>query len=592
MIIVLSVLTLTVVVFVFELLRIDIAAIIAMLLLVWTRVLSPSEALSGFSSSAVIAMMAVMIMGRGISDTGVMNALSDRILKITGKSRKNITGAVSGVAGLMSAFVQNVGAVALFLPAVLNISKKQRISPSKLIMPLGFSAITGGTLTMIASGPLIILNDILRSSGLEPYSIFSVTPVGLILLFIVIMYFYFFGNIVLPGSKNGSETETAQQKLINSWQLPDRIFRYSIPENSPLKGLTPESSGIWQKYSVHILAVSKSGGIGLAPWRNTVFKKGQDIVVLGKEENVKKFSGDMELVQKEKLDNFKDLSDPDSAGFAEILIPPRSALAGRSVRDVSFRKEYSVEPVLIFSGNEKIEGDYSDRKFRAGDTVVVHGMWEKILKMKDSDDLIVITPFKAVKNEPKKAVTAVSCFAGALILTLVGFPISISLFTGAFVMVLLKVITIEDLYKAIDWKVVFLIAGLIPLGIAVQKSGTAVFIAEHISNLTGEGNLFLTIILVAVLSSVFSIFMSNVASTVVLAPVVISMAGIANTDPRPLVLLTAVCSANSFVLPTHQVNAMLMTPGGYSNRDYFKAGGGISILFLITVTVVFYLFYF
>lgn len=592
MIIVLSVLTLTVIIFVFELLRIDIAAIVAMLLLVWTKVLTPSEAFSGFSGSAVISMMAVMIMGKGISDTGVMNSFSDRILKITGKSRKNITGVVSAVTGLMSAFVQNVGAVALFLPAVLNISKKQRISPSKLIMPLGFSAITGGTLTMIASGPLIILNDILRSSGLEPYSVFSVTPVGLILLVVVILYFYFFGNIVLPGGKENAETETEQQKLINTWQLPDKIFRYAIPQKSPLKGLTPETSGVWQKYSVHILAISKSGAVDHAPWRNTVFEEGHDIVILGKEENVKRFSGDMELKLKDKLDNLKNLNDPDSAGFAEILIPPRSNLTGKSVRDVSFRKEYSVEPVLIFSGNERIEQDYSDRKFRPGDTIVVHGMWEKIQKLKESDDFIVITPVKTVSHKPKKAVPAVICFAGALILAITGFPISVSLFTGAFAMVLLKVITIEDLYKAIDWKVVFLIAGLIPLGIAVQKSGTAVFIAEHISAFAGEGNLLLTIILVGILSSVFSIFMSNVASTVVLAPIVISMAGIANIDPRPLVLLAAVCSANSFVLPTHQVNAMLITPGGYSNRDYFKAGGGISILFLITVTAVFYLFYF
>lgn len=592
MIIVLSVLTLTVIFFVFELLRIDIAAIVAMLLLVWTKVLTPSEAFSGFSGSAVISMMAVMIMGKGISDTGVMNAFSDRILKITGKSRKNITGVISAVTGLMSAFVQNVGAVALLLPAVLNISKKQRISPSKLIMPLGFSAITGGTLTMIASGPLIILNDILRSSGLEPYSIFSVTPVGLILLFVVIMYFYFFGNIVLPGNKEDTDTETEQQKLINTWQLPDKIFRYTIPQKSPLKGLTPETSGVWQKYSVHILAISKSGVVDHAPWRNTVFEEGHDIVILGKEENVKRFSGDMELKLKDKLDNLKNLNDPDSAGFAEILIPPRSNLTGKSVRDVSFRKEYSVEPVLIFSGNERIEQDYSDRKFRPGDTVVVHGMWEKIQKVKESDDFIVITPVKTVSHKPKKAIPAVLCFTGALILAITGFPISVSLFTGAFAMVLLKVITIEDLYKAIDWKVVFLIAGLIPLGIAVQKSGTAVFIAEHLTVFAGEGDLLLTIILVAILSSVFSIFMSNVASTVVLAPIVISMAGIANTDPRPLVLLAAVCSANSFILPTHQVNAMLITPGGYSNRDYFKAGGGISILFLITVTVVFYLFYF
>lgn len=183
------------------------------------------------------------------------------------------------------------------------------------------------------------------------------------------------------------------------------------------------------------------------------------------------------------------------------------------------------------------------------------------------------------------------CFAASIGLSIAGFPISISLFSGAIAMVLAKVIRIEEVYQSIEWKVVFLIAGLIPLGIAMQKTGTAEFLAEKIMLVVQDGHPIFLLSTVALLATLFSLFMSNVASTVVLAPLVINMARIGGLDPRPLVLLVAVCAANSFILPTHQVNAMLMTPGGYRNSDYFKAGGGMTLLFLVVVISVFYFMY-
>jgi len=588
---VLVILTITIFLLIFEVFRIDLIAILCMLALGWSGILEPLEALSGLSSNAVIAMISVMIMGNGIAGTGIINTFSKFLIRLAGKSKSKIIGVTSVTVGLLSAFIQNVGAAALFLPAVLNISKRERIPASELIMPLGFAAILGGTLTMIASGPLILLNDLLRNADLKPYSLFAVTPVGILLLTTGIIFFFFLGNWLLPHSKSKNEKISEQKKLIDTWHLPFTIIRYTIPDKSNLTGKTPESSGLWDKYTLHILAVSKTDQIEYAPWRNTRFQPGQKIALLGDTKNIKRFAADYQLQFHEELEGFQHLTDPTAAGFVEIVIPPRSTLVGSSIRQLAFRKNYAVEPVLFFSRNKQIRGDFSDRKIKAGDTLIVHGLWENMQRLQKSSDFVIITPFKAEKRNIRKAWLAISCFAAAIGLTLAGFPISISLFSGAVGMILTGVIHIEEAYKSIEWKVVFLIAGLIPLGIAMEKTGTAAFLAQHIMEVVRNGHPLLILSTIAVLSTLFSLFMSNVASTVVLAPLVINMAVIGKLDPRPLVLLVAVCAANSFILPTHQVNAMLMTPGGYRNRDYIKAGSGMTILFLVVVVSAFYFIY-
>ena len=444
---------------------------------------------------------------------------------------------------------------------------------------------------MIASGPLILLNDLLKNAQLKPYGLFGVTPAGLILLVVGIAFFFFFGKYVLPRSDSGNQKVSEQKKLIDTWHLPYSINCYTIPEDSPLVNKTPERTKIWEQYNINILAVSDEEDITYAPWRYTRFEPGQRIAILGEEEDMKKFAADFQLKFNRELNEFQELMDPIEAGFVEVIIPPRSSVIGSTIRELSFRKNYSVEPLIFFSKGKKITGDFSDRKIKAGDTLIVHGVWDKMLRLKQSNDFVIITQIEEEEKRKGKSWIAALCFATAIGLTIAGFPISNSLFSGAVAMVLSKVIRIDEIYTSVEWKVVFLIAGLIPLGLAMQKTGTAAFLAEKVMSIVQGTHPVFILLSIAAMATLFSLFMSNVASTVVLAPLVISMAKIGQLDPRPLVLLVAVCAANSFILPTHQVNAMLMTAGGYSNKDYFKAGGVMTIIFLITVTAVFYLFY-
>jgi di/tricarboxylate transporter len=591
---VLIILIATVVALVFEVVRIDVVALVCMLLLGWTGVLTPQETLSGFSSNAVIAMIAVMILGRGITGTGIMDRFSRAVLAKVGTQKPRLIAVMSLSVGMLSGFIQNIGAAVLFLPGILNISRREKIPASALIMPIGFAAIVGGTLSMVGSGPLILINDLLRSADLTPYGLFSVTPVGILLLLSGIGFFFLFGRFVLPHSAAASpgESVSEQDKLIEALHLPHQIWHYVIPPDSALAGKTTEQSGVWGEFGLNILGVSHGREAEYAPWRDAKFEAGQEMALLGSEENVKKFASSYNLVHQDRAYRFSGLKDPEHAGFAEVIIPPRSEMMGQTIRQYSLRRRYAVEPVMIFSRGEGVRGDFSDRQITPGDTMIVYGLWEKISDLKTNSDFVVTTPFNVEKRQnSSRSWWAVLCFLVAIGLAMTGAPISLAFFTGAIAMVLTRALTIQEAYQAIEWKVVFLLAGLIPLGVAMQKTGTAAFLAEQVMSLVQGGHPLLILLTVAVLSTLFSLFMSNVGAIVVLAPLVMSMAQIGGLDPRPLALMAAVCAANSFVLPTHQVNAFLMSPGGYRNTDYFKAGGGMTLLFLAVVVPLFYFFY-
>ena len=588
---VLIILVATVVMLIFEIVRIDIVALLCMLALGWTGVLTPQEAISGFSSNAVIAMMAVMILGQGIAKTGIMDQFSRAVLKKVGTNRPRMIGLLSLSVGILAGFIRSIGAAALFLPGILNISRRGKIPASALIMPIGFAAILGGTLSMVGSGPLILINDLLRNAALEPYRLFSVTPVGLLLLLFGIGFFFLFGKFVLPYSETSGKIVSEQEKLINALHLPYNIRHYIISPNNPLIGKTTEQSGVWAKFNLNIIGISRGRDVEYAPWRETKFEAGQELALLGNEENVKKFASEFNLELKERHGRFASLTDPEKSGFAEVIIPPRSEMIGQIIRKYSLRKRHAVEPVMLFSKGEEIRGDFSDHEVVSGDTIIVYGLWEKINDLKSSANFVVATPFSIEKKDQSKTWVAVLCFVAAIGLALAGFSISMAFFTGAIAMVLTRVLDIQEAYHSIEWKVVFLLAGLIPLGVAMQKTGTAAFLAEQMMTLVqGKHPVFL-VLTVAVLSTLFSLSMSNVGAIVVLAPLVMSMAQIGGFDPRPLALMAAVCAANSFVLPTHQVNALLMSSGGYRNADYVKAGGGMTLLFIGIVVTVFYLFY-
>jgi di/tricarboxylate transporter len=590
-VLVLLVLGVTVVLFVSELLRVDVIAIFVMLILAWLKLVTPSQAFSGFAGNAVISIIAVMILGYGVDRSGVMQRLTGPIIKLAGTSQSRLTLMVSAAVGLISAFMQNIGATALFLPALLRISRNTRIPASRLLMPMGFAAILGGTLTMVASGPLIVLNDLLKQSGLSSFGLFSVTPVGLALLGAGLVYFTIFGRAVLPARSAAAENETgSQQELIESWRLPTQIYECIIVPDSKLIGKTREEIGLWKEYHLNLLALSEGGEVFNAPWRYTRFATGQHLALTGQQSDIKRFTTDYSL-RREQDGQFQKMKSSEQAGFAELIIPPRAPIVGKTLRQVALRKNFGVEPIMLLSGRAQIREDFSDEIFNAGDAMIIYGRWENIKSLDDRKNFVLVTPVESRITGHARPVTSLLCFLGAIALVISGMSLSVSLLTGALAMILLKVITIDEAYRAIDWRTVFLLAGLIPLGIAMDNTGAAKYISGLLIRFLGQSHPLLIMTGVALLATVFSLFMSNVAATVLLVPLVITMGVEVSIDPRALALLVAVCASNSFVLPTHQVNALLMSPGGYHNMDYIKAGGVMTIVFIVIAVALVYLIF-
>lgn len=582
---------LAIVLFVSDKLRPDIVAIIVMILLPWTGLLSVEEAFSGFSSNAVVSIIAVMIVGYGIDRSGLMKTLSRKIVSISGSRYRRVLVSISLAVGLISSFMQNIGAAALFLPAVRRISDSLKIPLSKLLMPMGFSAILGGTLTMVASGPLIVLNDLLAQSGYERFNLFSVTPVGTLLLVSGIACFYFLGERLLPDAVP-ENNDSGQAVLTQIYNLPEHIFELVVSEKSSLVGLDIESSVINSGHDLHILALSEGNSLTYAPWRKTRFNADQTMAVLASEAEVQEFASKHSLQVKEKISVFENIESEEYAGFAELIVPPNSNYIDKTLGDISFRKNFGVEPVLYIDPENNTLKTF-EKPMEPGSEMIVFGRWTDISRLKNNRDFIVVTELSEenISEHSEKKKYALISVVVSLILVFLGFRLALCFFTGALLMILFGVVPRKEIYSAVDWKTVFLLAGLIPLGIAFEKTGAARFAAEKLMLFAGDLGTIPILFIVAILSTAFSLFMSNVAATILLAPLVLVIGEQLGIEPRALALLVAICASNSFILPTHQVNAFLMTPGRYKSSDYLKSGSLMTVIFLfVSVFSVFILY--
>ncbi len=620
---VLGLLAFTVYLFVSEVVRVDVAAILVLVLLGLTTVLpfvpplvETEQLFNGFASNAVISIIAVMIIGAGLDRTGIMGLVANHILRVGGSTERRIIPLISGTTGVISSFMQNVGAAALFLPVVSRISVRTGLPLSRLLMPMGFCAILGGTMTMIGSSPLILLNDLIGTSnqvlagkGLEPmaeFGLFAVTPIGLALVATGIGYFMLLGHRVLPVAETRAVTTMAStlEYLQRVYGLGYTLNEARVPALSPLVGRTV--GDIEHEFHLRVVAVQTGQELSLAPGglaRDTRIEASQVLGILASSSRLGAFAAAARLKINTDLDVLASALKPDRAGIAELVIPPSSALVGKSGRDLWMRKTYGLTVLAIHRQGKAISEEdegLDDIPFQGGDTLICHVAWNQLARLeRDRDFVIVTTEYPHEELRPHKVPHALVFFAIALGLVLfTDLRLSVALLTGAVGMVLSGVLTMDEAYQAVSWKTVFLLASLIPLGAAVEGSGTAAWIAVHTLDLLGSDvSPLLLQLVVAVLATLFSLVMSNVGATVLLVPLAVNiavqaqLAGVVGADPAVFALIVALGTSNSFLIPTHQVNALIMGPGGYRVKDFLRAGGIMTLLFLVVMLGMLQLLY-
>ncbi len=601
---VLAVLTLTLLLFVSEIVRVDVAALTIMALLGATGLVSREDAFSGFASNAVISIIAVMVLGAGLDKTGAMNQLARPIIRLAGRTESRLIAFISGAVGLISSFMQNIGAAALFLPAVKRIATHTDIPLSRLLMPMGFCAILGGTVTLVGSSPLILLNDLVEAANpdlptgadpIELFRLFEVTPIGLALIACGILYFLLLGKYILPEPARVEEDkQSTMQFLTKTYRLQGELFEATVQAGSPLEAMDIDFVRSQSHYAISIVAISRKGNTWLAPTRNTVLQAGDVLGAFGDAKTIQAFANRNRLTVSSDLHVFADVLTPVYSGLAEIVIPPRSSLVGKTMREIKFRQNYRATVLAIYRGRDAVTEKLSDIPFQSGDVLLVHCSWEDLALLEADPDFIVITdyPRHDLGMRPHKFKYAVFFFAVSLALILfMNMRLSIAFMVGAAGMILTGVLRIDEAYRSIDWRTVFLLAGLIPLGIAVEDSGTAAWIAHNVLMVLGDVPHWVLLIVVVLFATAFSLVMSNVGATVLLVPLVIDVAIGAQADPRVFALAVGLATSNSFILPTHQVNALIMGAGGYRNRDFIRAGGIMSVIFVAVVVAMLSLLY-
>nr|NJM00905.1 SLC13 family permease [Desulfobacula sp.] len=582
--------------FVFEWVRVDVVGIMMMVLLPILGLVTPKEAFSGLAGNAVCSIIAVIIIGAGLDKTGVMNKVAKPIMALAGNSESKVILLIAGAVGTISSMMQNIGAAALFMPVTQRISKRLGIPTSRVLMPMGFCAIIGGTLTLVGASPTIILNDLMVVGGqkLEPFGLFTQTPIGLCLTLSALIYFVVFGRWILPAN-TGQFNKGASEMLIKEYQGVNNIVELHVPE----KGVTGvlDDLNIRPKFLVTVIGISSPSNrtTNHVPHSYESISPNDDVAVVGKRENIEQLAGEYGWEIKDTLDTFADSLANTNAGMAEVVVSPRSELIGKTLNEVDFKELFGLNPLVLFKGNKKYYSGLTNIRLSMGDTLLLQGPWEKFHILKNRPQpraLIFASPLEGEILRPQKAVLAVAWFAVALLqVILFDTTLSVALMSGALGMIITGVLTIDEAYGAVDWMTVFLLAGLIPLGIAFEKSGTAAFIAQTVLGFIGTPSPILLLTVIGIMTTFFTLVISNVGATVLLVPLCMNMAIMAGSDPRMAALVVGLSASNSFVLPTHQVNALVMRPGGYRTVDYAKAGGIMTVLFLAVELSMIYFFY-
>ena len=612
MIATLIILLISAILFVSGKVRSDLVALCALLALLLCQILNPSEALSGFSNTTVIMMIGLFIVGGGIFQTGLAKMIGSKVMTLAGKSELRLFLLVMIVTSAIGMFVSNTGTVALMLPIVVSMAAAAGTSSRRLLMPLAFASSMGGMMTLIGTPPNLIVSDTLVSAGYEPLGFFSFLPVGIVTLVVGILY-------MLPATKMLTAKEKAKDKknggkslkeLVKEYGVTDNLFRVHIKSHeSKAIGQTVVDLNVYREYGVNVLELRRSTGQNRFVRTVNQQLASPDLVL--KQNDVLYLSGDIDMVTKfaedyslRLLDNHVDEIDGSSSnasmdffdiGVAEILIMPTSSMINRTIIDAGFRSKFSVNVLGIRRKKEYILNDLGNVKMQDGDVLLVQGAWKDIARMKnESSNWVVLgEPLQeaAKVTLDHKAPIAAIIMIGMIVMMVVE-TIPVAPVTSVLLAAVLMVITgcvrsVEAAYKTINWQTIVLFAAMLPMSIALEKTGVSEMISSSI--VTGLGGSGPRVLLAGIYAatSVMTIFISNTVTAVLMAPIALQCAMQIGVSPVSFMFAVAVAASMCFASPfSTPPNALVMSAGQYTFMDYVKVGLPLQILMGVVMVFV------
>lgn len=590
----------TVLLFMSGRMRLDLVALLALLALAVSRILTPAEALAGFSDQAVIMIAALFVVGAAMMESGLAERFGGALGRFAGSSRARLTAVLMLGTGLLSSFMSTTGTVALMIPVTAALARNAGMSPSLLLMPMSTAALLGGLLTLIATPPNIIVSERLADAGLQPFALFDFTPIGIAALLIGMAVMVPLGGRLLrprapvnsPAGAGGAAIVPGEE-LISGYDV-GLIARMRVRPDSPLVGVTPAAAELRKRYDTNVVSLRRgnSRGSRMSRVQRTAeepLQAGDQLEVRGSAENLEKLAAEQRL-------EFQGYRSTPDAVLAEVLLTPRSRLIGRTLAEVKFRNRYSVNVLSIRRQGQTLQEHLANVPLRFADTLLVAGSPGKIEMLKrDAGDFVVVSRTREMaprgRMSREEVATLVVIAGMVLMLAFSVMPAVLVVLVAAVSLVLSGTVSMEGAYRSVNWQSVVLIAAMLPVATALQKTGGLDVVVRQLDPLVGMGP-YLTMFGLFLVTAALGMFVSNTATAVLLAPVALALADQLGTSPYPLMMTVAVAASTSFATPmATPANMLVMGPGEYEFRDYVKVGlvvqGLVLVLAMLLVPVLF-----
>lgn len=563
-----------------EALRVDVVAIIILVALALSGLVSPEQALSGFSNPATATVAAMFILSAGLRHTGLVDAFAEGIDALLGERPFLVALGLMASVGIVSAFINNTAAVAVLIPIVLGLCRRHGWGPSRFLMPLSFMAQIGGVCTLVGTSTNILVSDIAAREGMAPFGMFEFTGLGLSFVVIGFVYLAFAPRFLLP------EEEAATEPLAVRYQLGKYLAEIEVLEDSPLIGKRLSETDLGSRLAVEILEVIREGRPVWLPAPEQVITGGDILLVRAPIKTLLETQNEPGLGFKRNIEMSEAQLEGSGVFLVEALVPPESRLVGKTLQAAQFRRRHRCQAIAIRHHERLIPGKIGKVPLSVGDVLLLQGFRQDIDALASTYEVIVMDEVTHPRVPVTKKLWAVAAIAGAVVFAALGVaPILVTAMAAAAFLVLARVLTIEQAYEAIDWKVIFLLAGVIPLGIALQTTGAATRLADGVVDLFGPIGPWAVLSAFYVVTTLLTQSISNNASAALLAPIAIAAAEGLGVSTRPFLVAITFAASTSFMTPVgYQTNAMVQEPGGYRFVDFFRVGAPLNFVFWIAAS--------
>jgi di/tricarboxylate transporter len=574
--------------FVTDWLRADLVALLLLVSLGAIGILTPQETLSGFSRSAVITIGAIYILTAGLARTGATRVLGARLMRLGGRGEARLITVLMLAGAALSLFMNNIAAAAVLLPATIGIARERKISPSKLLMPLAFGTLLGGMATLLTTSNILV-SAAMRDAGYAPFGLLDFAPIGLPLVAIGLLYMLLIGRRWLPRRAPADWTRLMSMShahLPEVYGLHERWVKARVPDRSPLLDQTLAEIGLGEKLGVNVIAILRNGKSRLAPAPNEPLHAGDAIYLQAREEQIEALRSRGLEIRPEAI-TFEQLTS-DTMALCEVVLSPRSRAAGKTLRALHFREKFDLSVIAIWRKGRPRRVGLADMPLQLGDALLVLGARQRANVLHSEGDFIVLTETVDDTLRTNKMPLAVAIMAATIIVAALGWLATAeAMLAGALAMVLIGALSMDEAYQAIEWKSIFLIAAMLPVGLALTKTGVALQIGSMLVGSLGPIGPVAICAGLVVMTMLLTQVMSGPAAVAILAPIAIQTAQTAQVDPRWFALAVAYGGSLAFMAPLgHPVNILVMGPGGYKFSDFVRVGAPLTVVLIIVIVAL------